>query len=163
MKKISVLLGAIILCAALAACGTERSQDVVSKALGIDASSGAAISTADTHGGFHGDGQTCIALKFDNHAGLDSIKNNSQWKAFPLDKTTQALVYGIEDKAGKTGPFLNDHAGNSLIPQIQNGYYLLIDRHTDTKTDILERNSFHFTIGLYDTDSDILYFCKLDT
>lgn len=151
------------MCVALSACGAKSPQEIVSKELGIDVSKGVETSNIDTHGGFHGDGNTCIALRFDDDSALDAIKNNSKWKEFPLDETMQALVYGLKDETGEIGPFLNDNEGNALVPEIQNGYYLLIDRHSDKKSDILERGSFNFTVGLYDTDNNIIYFCKLDT
>lgn len=163
MKKLAVLLVTIIMCFALAACGNNTPQEIVSKELGVDVSSSIEISDADTHGGFHGDGYTFIALRFDDNSVLDAIKKDSKWQEFPLDETMQALVYGLDDEASKIGPFLSDEQGNALVPEIQNGYYYLIDRHTETNTDILERDSFNFTVGIYDADNNIMYFCKLDT
>ena len=49
------------------------------------------------------------------------------------------------------------------INKLKPGYYILIDRQTETDTDILERPSFNFTAGLYDADTNIMYFGKLDT
>ncbi len=153
----------VVMCVALSACGAKGPQEIVSNELGIDVSKGVEISDVDTHAGFHGDGVTCIALRFEDESVLDSIKENSDWKELPLDETMQALVYRMEDATGEIGPFLNDNEGNALLPEIQNGYYLLIDRHADKNSDILERGSFNFTVGLYDTDNNIIYFCKLDT
>lgn len=102
-------------------------------------------------------------LSFNDDIVLEKIKNNTEWSAFPLDETVQTLVYGVETETTKDGPFLTDENGKSLVPEIQNGYYCLIDRHSDTKAEILERNSFNFTLGLYDTDTNTLYFCELDT
>lgn len=163
MRKIFSLLTAIIIFFTFSACGSRSSQDIVSNELDINASKGIELSNEDTHGGFQGEGTTYIALSFDDDTVLDEIKENPDWKAFPLDKTVQALVYGISDETSSIGPFLTDGNGNTLVPEIKNGYYLLIDRHTDKDTDILSRSSFNFTIGLYDTDTNTLYCCKLDT
>lgn len=163
MRKILYVLTVIIIIFTLSACGSRSSQDIVSNELDINASAGIELSNEDTHGGFHGDGTTYIALSFDDDTVLDEIKENSNWNAFPLDKTVQALVYGISDETGSIGPFLTDGNGNVLVPEITNGFYRLIDRHTDKGTDILSRTSFNFTVGLYDTDTNTLYFCKLDT
>lgn len=38
-----------------------------------------------------------------------------------------------------------------------------IDRQEDQETDILDRPSFNVTVGLYDTDTNTLYCCTLDT
>lgn len=147
----------------LTACTPNSAQDTVSAELGMDVSCGKEVSGMDTHGGFHGDGVSCIVLQFEDEKILEQIKENADWKPFPLDKTVQALVYGVKDETGSIGPFLNDENGNPLVPEIENGYYLLIDRHTDKETDILSRASFNFTVGLYDTDHNTLYCCSLDT
>ena len=59
------------------------------------------------------------------------------------------------------------YGGKSLVPQIKNGYYCLIDRQSnDLKKKqpfILYRYSFNLTIGLYNSDSKLLYYLKLDT
>lgn len=77
------------------------------------------------------------------------------------------MVYGIEEGTSRIGPFLTDEEGNSLVPEIREGYYLLIDRQAEpgkaTGADMLHRSSFNLTLGLYDTVTQTLYYCKLDT
>lgn len=74
---------------------------------------------------------------------------------------------GVSDETSNTGPFLTDSQGNPLVPDILNGYYILIDKYEvkdkAMEGDILHRGSFNFTLGHYDTDTNTLYFCKLDT
>ncbi len=148
MKKIFTSLFLIMLTSLLTACWSEG--DEVSKALGVDVSNGTEISNYDTHGGFLGDGTTCIAYRFDDDAALEQIKSSADWHN-PLDDTVRALI-----------SILNGTGNEPIIPEINNGYYLLIDRQ-NADGDILDRNSFNFTLGLYDTDANTLYFCKLDT
>ena len=152
----------MVLLVALTACKSESARDAVSEALGIDASSGSELSAYDTHSG-NGDGASCVALRFSDDTVLEEIKDGTEWESFPLDETVQTLVYGTETGTTKAGPFLSDGDGNPLVPEIQNGYYRLIDRHSDTGTNILERHSFNFTVALYDTNTNTLYFCELDT
>lgn len=162
MKRIlTPLLFFIFLCLSLTACGAKG--DEAAKVLGLDTSKGEEISNYDTHGGFHGDGTTCIAYHFDDDTILDEIKSSSEWSEFPLDDTVQALVYGLSDETTQIGPMLNDKEGHPIVPEIQNGYYLLIDRQSGAEGDTLDRYSFNITLGLYDTDTNTLYFCKLDT
>ncbi len=162
MKKIlASLLFLILLMSVLTACGAK--SDEAAKALGLDISEGEEISNYDTHGGFHGDGTTCIAYHFGDDTFLEEIKNSSEWSEFPLDDTVQALVYGLSDETTQIGPMLTDNEGHPIVPEIQNGYYLLIDRQNGAETDILDRYSFNFTLGLYDADTNTLYFCELDT
>ena len=163
MKKILSIILIMVMVLALAGCGNQTPQEIVSEELDLDITGGDQISASDNHGGFHGDGITYIVLQFDDNAVLGAIEKDPRWTAFPLDESTEALVYGAEAEAGQIGPFFSDGQGNALIPEIQNGYYILIDRHADTDADILERYSFNFTVGLYDTDHNILYFGKMDT
>lgn len=163
MKKTAFSLAILFFLFAFSACGSKSVQETVSAELGIDASGGKEISATDTHGGFHGDGVSSVALSFSDLSVLDEIKGNAEWKAFPLDETVQALVYGVNDETSSIGPFINDGTGNPLVREIQNGYYILIDRQKDQETDILEHSSFNVTVGLYDTDTNTLYYCTLDT
>lgn len=150
----------------LTACGSKTAQDTVSKELGIDVSSGEEVSNYDTHSG-NGDGISYVVLSFSNDTVIEEIKSNLSWKPFPLDETVETLVYGVSDETSSIGPYFSDGDGNALVPEIQNGYYLLIDRQVENNkasgADILYRPSFNFTLGLYDTDTNTLYFCKLDT
>ena len=82
-----------------------------------------------------------------------------------MDETAQALAYGVSDETSSVGPYLTDDEGEPLLPEVQNGYYRLIDRHSDAGDgqNLLERFSLNLTLALYDTDSNTLYFCRLDT
>lgn len=162
MKKIFAISLVFVALLVLVSCGSKMTaQDTISKELDLDVSGGKEVLNINTYSG--GEGTSCIAVTFDDDTILDAIKNRANWKAFPLDETIQTLVYGIENGTSKEGPFLADENGDSMVPEIQNGYYLLIDRHSDTKSKILERGSFNFTVGLYETDNNTLYCCKLDT
>ena len=171
MKKLlTFILSSFLILNGLTACTSKSSQDIVSKALGLDVSGGSEISYSDTHSG-NGDGTSCIVLGFQDDAVLEQIKGKDTWSALPLDQTTQALVYGISEETDQVsyqiGPYLTDSEGNPLVPEVENGYYFLLDRQAEeghaTGTDILNRGSFNFTFGLYDTGTNTLYFCELDT
>ncbi len=173
MKKPAILLFiSIFALASLCGCTTNTTQ-IVSNGLGINVSGGEEISYTDDHGGFHGDGTTFIALRFSDDEVLDEIRESGEWNAFPLDETVEALIYGTEyvSEDGKewsqNGPYVTDDDFNPLFPEVENGYYRLIDRYDpssdEAESDILDRYSFNFTLGIYDTDTDILYYCEFDT
>ena len=163
MKKAVLSFAVLLALFAFTACGCRSAQDTVSAELGIDVSGGKEVSAFDTHGGFHGDGVSCIALRFRDHKILREIKGNSKWRSFPLDETVQALVYGTENGTRSIGPFFSDGNGNPLVREIRNGYYILTDRQQGKGTDFFERPSFDVTVGLYDADTNTLYCCILDT
>ena len=163
MKKVLTALLVALLIFCLTACGTRSENIAWELGIGPEISEGEEVSYFDDHGGFHGDGTTCIAYSFDGDTALEVIKNSSDWSEFPLDDTVRIIVYGITDENGSRGPYLCDGEGNTLVPEIQNGYYRLIDRQEDKEKDILDRYSLNFTLGLYDTDTDTLYLCEMDT
>ena len=153
----------------LTACGSEDPAEEISRALHIDVSAGEEISSSDTHGGFHGDGISCVALQFPDSQVADAIAANAAWTPLPLDETAQALAYGVTREDGgevfSAGPYLTDDSGDPLLPGIANGFYRLIDRHSDAGDgqNLLERASLNVTLAVYDADSDTLYFCEMDT
>ena len=141
------------------ACGSKSAKDTVSESLKIDVSAAEEISAADTHGGMHGDGTSYIILKFADDSLLEQIQGNESWTSLPFNRTAKALAYGISEDGKHIGPYL----GDIELPEITKGYYCLIDRQDEKETDILKRASFNFTLGIYDTDTDMLYFCEVDT
>ena len=120
----------------LTACGSEDPAEEISRALHIDVSAG---------------------------------EENAAWTPLPLDETAQALAYGVTREDGgevfSAGPYLTDDSGDPLLPGIANGFYRLIDRHSDAGDgqNLLERASLNVTLAVYDADSDTLYFCEMDT
>ena len=176
MKKQRILSMMAALALLLSACGggSARSvQDEIAGALELDLSGCEVVSSWDDHGGFHGDGTAFAELNCSHTGVLNQIKEDGNWKAFPLDKTAQSLVYGVTEQTGteetgimvyQTGPYLTGEEGDPLVPEIREGYYRLIDRHAKAgETDLLDRASLNFTLALYDTDTDTLYFCEMDT
>lgn len=155
----------------LATCGTRSHVEAISDALGIDVTAGETLAYTDSPGGFHGEGTTCAVLHFSDDRVLEQLQADPRWSPLPLDETVQALVYGVSWETDRerfhVGPYLTDEEGEPLVPEIQNGYYRLIDRHAgqDEPGDpgILGRASLNFTLGLYDSDADRLYFCEMDT
>ena len=168
-KNLALLLASVLLVFTLTACGSEDPAEEISRALHIDVSAGEEISSSDTHGGFHGDGISCVALQFPDSQVADAIAANAAWTPLPLDETAQALAYGVTREDGgevfSAGPYLTDDSGDPLLPGIANGFYRLIDRHSDAGDgqNLLERASLNVTLAVYDADSDTLYFCEMDT
>ena len=88
---------------------------------------------------------------------IEQIKNNSDWKQLPLDEVAEFLAHDLKIQL--------DNGEASLMPDVENGYYIVIDRHSqkNENDDILGRASYNFTIAIYDTDANILYYCEFDT
>ncbi len=166
MRRIIVLM--LLMIFSLVGCGKKDIQSDISESLGIDVRKGNVLMDSDSHGGFHGDGMLFQQISFEDSKFSDEIKDNDGWKPMPLSQNMEALVYGIEVDTSSIGPYLTDESGDTIIPDIQNGYYYFYDRHSESKDpfsdkDILNRASFNFTLALYDSDNRVLYYVEFDT
>lgn len=159
MKKvISALCIIVVLAFLLGSCGYNDYRNKISKALGIDIPSGAPMKSVDTHGGFNGDGATWVLVGFTSDKNpTEQIKNNHDWKPLPLDEVADVLAHDLKIQL--------DDGEATLMPEVENGYYIVIDRHSEKNEndDILGRTSYNFTMAIYDTDANILYYCEFDT
>ena len=147
---------------------TATIQQELTRTLGINVQGGREIESHDTHGGFHGDGLMFTALEFADDTAAVQASASSNWQPLPLSPTLTALAYGSDSGPIRSGPYLTDSNGKSVLPAIQNGYYFFLDRHSQSKdphdeTQVLSRHSFNFTLALYDTDTNILYYIEFDT
>lgn len=166
MKKrlLSAALTLALAAACLTGCGAASEEKTVAKALGLEKLPAVThISSYDSHGGFLGDGVSCIALTFEDDQLEQQLAADPAWHSLPADETVQALVWGVEDGTVSIGPCLTDGDGQPLVPPVEKGCYRLIDRHSDQQGDILSRGSFNFTVGVYDAEARVLYCCELDT
>ena len=108
----------------------------------------------ETHGGFHGDGETFITMQFSDKQAekfLKKVKENEHWQELPL-----------------TGFFYN-------FVDIENGYWFAIDRyfHNDDTYNVKKYNidgiggddraALNYTLAAFDTDNNMLYFYEMDT
>lgn len=171
LKRIYLLLCMILLVCCLTICSQNSETNEISKALGIDISGGTIIYNSDIHGGFHGDGYTFIEINFEDTAGesvVEDIVDSIDWNMIPLSDNLQTVVYGNEASNASYGPLVTVDEGIVTIPVIEHGYFYFHDRHSKSNnpkddTELLRRNSYNFTIALYDIDNNKLYYYELDT
>lgn len=154
----------------MAACGPQDSIKRISNTLGVDLSKGNVVQDINSHGGFLGDGITFKEITFTDNGQVitDKIKSNDGWCELPLTENLRKAVYGRVQKPYVLGQLVSNDEGEPLFPLIENGYYFFYDRNSESKdskddTDLYNRNSYNFTIAIYDTDRHILYYFELDT
>lgn len=114
----------------------------------------------DSHGGFHGDGECLVKVFFSEeqaHEFKEKIEKNTHWNKLPMSERLQNCV-SLYAEEGKN------------MPIIENGYWFYLDRHSeaDNKYDENERYeefraSRNYSVAVFDTDENILYFYELDT
>lgn len=173
-RKVLAMGLATVMALCLPAChGVSRAEAVagsIAEELGIDVTSGTEISYSNDHGGFHGDGTTYAVYQFADSSVREQIEESGEWIPLPMDETATVLAYGVTDQGEgyiiNRGPYLTNGEQEPLLPEIEDGYYRLIDWQMDNgfvTAAMLERASFNFTLGVYDSGSDTLYYCRLDT
>ena len=163
-----IVLAVCLLC--LSGCGKSESlTDQIGAEIGLDLSGAENATRIDTHGGFQGDGNTVVTMSMAGDALLPQILSSPDWHPLPFTENLTAIVYGIRSETSSIGPYITvDDSGTAAVPQITNGYYFFLDRHsqsTDPKddTNVLSRASFNLTVAIYDCDTEILYYLEFDT
>lgn len=122
------------------------------------------VEELDTHGGFHGDGSYYLILDCSENKkeALELIK---YWKKLPLSENLELIMFGGEREGITYGYNLSEEA---KMPKVENGYYFFQDRSSESTnseddSELLNRYSFNFSIAVYDSDTDILYYFEFDT
>lgn len=110
----------------------------------------------DTHGGFLGDGDYVLILDCSENKekAAELIKD---WSKLPLPEAIGIKMYGGEKNGTHYGNMLSEK-----IPKIDNGYYMFEDRTPEYD----ENDAAHYTnfsIGLYDSDTDKMYYFRYDS
>lgn len=152
-KKKMVLALVILLCGVIAAGQIVKAR--IGRAADICVITGICTRISENHGGFHGDGTTIYQVKIWGDSVLRQIEEGEHWRELPLSDPLESYVYG--------GGVLD-----FPFPEIQNGYYFFLDRHTKStdpydETEMNHRGSHNFTLVIYDTDNHVLYYLALDT
>lgn len=167
-----ILVGVILILAVIGSLlePAEKTLPVsaVESAVGLDLSSGTVLENVDTHGGFHGDGEAYMMIRFPDGALQTQIGANGYWKPLPLTENLSAALYGSNDGHTSRAPMWRDENGGPITDKVVNGYYFFLDRHdqsTDPTDDaqLFTRASYNFTLAVYDTDTHTLYYFELDT
>ncbi|MBR3503924.1 MAG: hypothetical protein IKO07_06720 [Clostridia bacterium] len=141
----------------------------ISDVLEMDCRDAAVLSECDSHGGFHGDGTSFYALRFEDGALLEMIEKSRRWKPLPLSRNLTAAAYGLRGNSAAIGPYITDDRNRQpLFPPVANGFYFFLDRQATGEARFsdkafLDRSSLNFTLALFDAEAMILYFAKIDT
>lgn len=170
MKKL-VMISCLMIVYLLTGCensDTTTTSKHISDSIGIKLPTNAKIEYNDSHGGLHGDGLFYAKVKFINNEEEDLIKDilsTKGWNNTPIDETLSLMLYGGEKDGISYGYNLAEQAG---IPKVSSGYWKFIDRYdgavnsSDT-SELMNRNSFNFTVAIFDEDTNVLYFFEFDT
>ena len=145
MKKILIAAAALLLALGMFACGSGGRYNRIAEELGLDLGSAVIEVEKDTHAGFHNDG--LLRMQF----STDVFNPGETWQPLPMDEEAEPLFYGVHDDI------------SAFMPQVQEGWYFVLDRGDPSDGPILDRPSYNFTLALYDAEAKQLYYCALDT
>ena len=118
-KQYKHLLLLVMVILFLTGCFSESINKRISRSLGIEIPKDIKIEYEDTHGGFHGDGETVAVVEFNNSIGEDiqsEMLNNEDWNKLPLrgssvfsEKSHQ--IYVFINKIGTHRKLFNESLG----------------------------------------------------
>ncbi len=164
-KRIAVVSAICIMISSLSNCSNEFDpKEYVESYLDINTKSAQIESVISEPRSFNGDGNTYVVLSFSDNPITDDIKEKENWKQLPLTENLATIVYGKEN----VDDGITNDDDELFIPQIENGYYYFEDRHLDAKeiyndSEIFNRESYNYTIAIYNEDTNLLYFWSEDT
>lgn len=161
--KFHLPLFAILATVTLAGCHSVSAAQVTAEQMDGEIPAQEFSVTYKDHGAFHGQGTSCTTLQFSNDAFLEQIQSKSVWRPLPLDKNTKNLVYGFSD-SDYLGTPMTDEEGMPLIPEIENGYYMVSEpkKQGDDASNTLMMYTQDIAVSIYDADNKVLYHCALD-
>ncbi len=161
MKRFLASILSILLLCGLSSCSTQADSK---EYFGFDKADFTVVEESDTHGGFLGDGSYFLIL--DCAANKEQASEDLEgWKPLPLSENLNLILYGGERDGVNYSYDLAEQAG---FPKIENGYYYFEDRQDGSldKSDdsqLFDRGSFNFSVALYDSDTDRMYYLSFDT
>lgn len=122
------------------------------------------VEQEDSHGGFHGDGTAYVILDCSQNREK-ALELIADWNALPLSENLNLMFYGGE----RDGVYYDfDLAQQANMPKVEHGFYYFQDRHrksadSSSDADIFDRGSYNFSLAVYDSATDRLYYFELDT
>lgn len=142
----------------LAGCDGEKDAGYVARKLDIVLPQPAAVTSGDSHGGFHGDGLLHMELTFSQEDALavEEAVSSAGWSLFPMEPELEERLY--PDGAGAS-----DWPDWPDWPVPARGWWYLEDRQENETEDMWQRYSYNYTFAVYDPDTGILYYQELDT
>ena len=129
---------------------------VSSSCFGLRVKDYTVVESLDTHGGFHGDGSYYYILDCSQNSEKALEIVSSGWNKLPLPKNIEVLMFGHENSWYRL-------ADEAKMPKVENGYYVFVNRSPGSEASDWYGNITNFTIAVYDTDTDTVYYFENDT
>jgi hypothetical protein len=150
----------------------ETLLDGLSEEIKIDISFGEVVDHVETHGGFLGDGQTYVEVRFTEEETIlliDEISSSQKWKELPTSEELNVALYGGQIGDAYWSSFVeSEQSGIPALPNVENGYYFFENHNyaangLNDEAAIFDSYSFNFTVALFDVDNNRIFFFDFDT
>ena len=158
MKKIVSLIMCFAIMLNLAAC----SEWLLGRSdfFGFSKRDFTVMEEVNNHGGFHGDGSYYIIMDCSKNKEK-ALEILSDWKKLPMTENLNRIMFKYENDGMNL-------AEEAKIPMVKNGYYFFYDRHSESAdssddSEIFGRGSYNFSLAIYDSDTDMMYYYEYDT
>ena len=162
MKKFLISLIVLLCLVALFSC--NKVQKSLDEEFGFCQDDFIVIEEIDTHGGFNGDGNYYLTL--DCSKNMEKINELiTDWNKLPFSEELGFIMYGGSKDKTHYGAIYGNEKGKTF-PQIENGYYKILDRNNGDKREVVDDLGYHasnnFTIAVYDADGKLMYYFEFD-
>lgn len=149
--RLGLLLVPLLLLTSCARSGA----DLAAHELDLDLPAPQSVTSADSHGGFLGDGLLHMEIVFSTEDGEQvegevSHHPSGRWNPFPMDEEMEEYLWG-------------GGAGMAGWPVPEEGWWYLEDRQRDGEGSMFDRPSHNYTLAMYDSETATLYYLELDT
>lgn len=154
------------------AAGDRRVLREMTDLLQVPVRHGEIVLYENTHGGFHGDGETFCTVVFDTgDAPEKDMARSGVWHPLPLTGSLTAVAYGLSVQENGvqhcTGPMAVNGDGECYFPSVENGCYYFHNRSSAASpwddSALPDCAAYNFTLAIYDADNSALYYYELDT
>ena len=145
MKKLLTTFS-VVVCLCLCSCGmfgeTKTLTEKAEERLRVSLAETTVLEEWDTHGGFHGDGESFLKVSC-----VDGFEKNlgAGWQALPLQGDAYRYFYEWG------GVFEHPETGEKVIPEITNGFWYFQDT-----------GAMNWEFAVFDCEENILYFYVWD-
>ena len=160
MKKILLIATTLICLVFMFSC--TNTQKTLDEEFGIFKDDFVVIEERDEYE--IGDGIYYLILDCcENQEKASEITND--WNELPFTEGLNYIIYGGTDGTTRYGSYLASHG--ITFPQIENGYYMVLDRNDgeirNIVSDLRYHSSRNFTIAVYDADNTTMYYFEYDS
>lgn len=162
MKKIFLIMAlSLSFFLSFGCTNVEKKEKTLDAEFGFSQEDFTVVEEYDTHA-WMGDGRYYLTLDCSNNVDKanEVVKD---WQKLPFTEDIKLIMYGDVQH----GSFYERKDSNTKFPEIENGSYMVVNRHNGGEAeqvdDLPYMSSNNFTIAVYDSDTNKMYYFEYDS